>query len=85
MDNIVDVIVDVFVNNYERIKINNGEIRGDNLRTILLKVNMSHINYTIDVIKSYPTKITNLRNFILSVLYNAVLTLDVHYQNLVHI
>lgn len=83
VDNIVDVIVDVFVNNYERIKINNGEISGENLKTILLKVNMSHVSYTIDVIKSYPTKITNMRNFILSVLYNAVLTLDVHYENMI--
>lgn len=85
VDNIVDVMVDIFVNNYECIKINNGEINCEHLKTILLKVNMNHITYAIDVINSYPTKITNMRNFILSVLYNAVLTLDTHYQNLVHI
>lgn len=85
VDNIVDVIVDIFVNHYECIKINNGEINSEHLKIILLKVNMNHITYAIDVINSYPTKITNMRNFILSVLYNAVLTLDTHYQNLVHI
>ena len=83
VDNIVDVIVDIFVNNYERIKINNGEINCEHLKIILLKVNMNHITYTIDAINSYPTKITNMRNFILSVLYNSVLTLDMHYQNLI--
>jgi len=83
VDNIVDVIVDIFVNNYECIKINNGEINCEHLKIILLKVNMNHITYTIDAINSYPTKITNMRNFILSVLYNSVLTLDTHYQNLV--
>jgi len=83
VDNIVDVIVDIFVNNYECIKINKGEISNDNLKAILLKVNMNHITYTIDAIKNYPTKIINMRNFILSVLYNAALTLDIHYQNMV--
>ena len=85
VNNIVDIMVDIFVNNYECIKINNGEINSEYLREILLKVNMNHITYAIDVINSYPTKITNMRNFILSILYNAVLTLDTHYQNLVHI
>lgn len=85
VDNIVDVIVDIFVNNYERIKINHGEINSEHLRTILLKVNMNHVIYTVDTINSYPTKINNMRNFILSVLYNSVLTLDMHYQNLVSI
>ena len=83
VDNIVDIMVDIFVNNYECIKINNGEINSEHLKIILLKVDMNHITYTIDVINSYPTKITNMRNFILSVLYNAVLTLDTHYQNMV--
>lgn len=83
VDNIVDIMVDIFVNNYECIKINNGEINSEHLKIILLKVDMNHITYTIDVINSYPTKITNMRNFILSVLYNSVLTLDTHYQNLV--
>lgn len=83
VDNIVDIMVDIFVNNYECIKINNGEINSEHLKIILLKVNMNHITYTIDAINSYPTKITNMRNFILSVLYNSVLTLDTHYQNLI--
>ena len=83
VDNIVDIMVDILANNYKSIKINNGEINSEHLKTILLKVNMNHINYTIDAINNYKTKITNMRNFVLSVLYNSVLTLDIHYQNLV--
>lgn len=85
VDNIVDIMVDVFVNNYESIKINKAEVKIEYLRELLLKVNMYHINYTIDSINNYHEKITNIRSFILSVLYNAVQTLDTYYQNLVRI
>lgn len=85
VDNIVDVMADILINNYECIKINHGEIKCEHLKTILLKVNMNHILYTIAAINNYKGKITNMRNFILSVLYNSVLTLDTHYQNLVNI
>lgn len=83
VDNIVDIMVDVLVNNYETIKINNGEIQIEYLRKLLLKVNMNHILYTINIINNYPGKIFNIRNFILSVLYNSIQTLDTYYQNLV--
>lgn len=85
VDNIVDIMADILVNNYEHIKINNGEIKSEYLKIILLKVNMNHIVYAIDAINNYKGKITNMRNFVLSVLYNSVLTLDAHYQNLVNI
>lgn len=85
VDNIVDIMVDVLVNNYECIKINHGEVKSEHLREILLRVNMNHILYTINIINSYKGKINNMRNFILSVLYNSVLTLDSYYQNLINI
>ena len=85
VDNIVDIMVDVFVNNYESIKINKAEVKIEYLRELLLKVNMYHINYTVDSINNYHGKITNIRSFILSMLYNAVQTLDTYYQNLVSI
>lgn len=84
VDNIVDIMVDILVNNYEYIKINHGEVKGEYLKSMLLKINMNHIIYVINVVNNYKDKITNMRNFILSVLYNSVLTLDVHYHNLVN-
>lgn len=85
VDNIIDIMVDVLINNYETIKINNGEIQSVYVKSMLLKVNMNHILYTIKTINDYQGKINNMRNFILSVLYNSVQTLDSYYQNLVSI
>ena len=84
VDNIVDIMVDILVNNYESVKINHGEIKGENLKAILLKVNMNHILYTVNAINNYHGRIKNMKNFILSVLYNSVLTLDSYYQNLIN-
>ena len=84
VDNIVDVIADIMINNYESIKINNGEIKGEYLRNLLSKINMHHVLYTINAINSCKDKIHNMRNFIISVLYNSVQTLDSYYQNLVN-
>lgn len=84
VDNIVDIMVDLLINNYDTIKINHGEVKSEYLKSILLKVNMNHILYTINTINNYKGKINNMRNFILSVLYNSVLTLDSYYQNLIN-
>ena len=84
VDNIVDIIVDILVNDYQIIKINNTDIQGWCVKSMMWKVNMYHIEYTVNAIKNYPDKIYNMRNFVLSVLYNSVLTLDAYYQNLVH-
>lgn len=85
VDNIVDIMMDILVNNYESIKINNGEVQIGYLRELLLKVNMNHILYTVNIINNHHSKIFNIRSFILSVLYNAVQTLDTYYQNLVSV
>lgn len=85
VDNIVDIMMDILVNNYESIKINNGEVKIGYLRELLLKVNMNHILYTVNIINNHHSKIFNIRSFILSVLYNAVQTLDTYYQNLVSV
>jgi hypothetical protein len=77
-------MADILVNDYVSIKINNGEIKCEYLKAILLKVNMSHILYTVNTINNYKGKINNMKNFILSVLYNSVLTLDSYYQNVVN-
>jgi hypothetical protein len=84
VDNIVDIMVDVLTHNYDVIKINRGEIKSEYLKQILLKINMNHIIYTINTINNYRGKITNIRSFILSVLYNSAQTLDLYYQNLIN-
>lgn len=85
VDNIVDIMDEVLCSNVESYKINGVDISSIKLKAILLKVNMNHIYYIINVIKNYNKKITNLKGFIIAAIYNSVLTLDSYYSNLVNI
>lgn len=52
------------------------------VRSMFLKVNMAHIQYVVSVLSQYDKKINNMRGFIITTLYNSVLTLDAYYTNL---
>lgn len=85
VDNIVDIMDEVLSSNVESIKINGIDISSAKLKSMFLKVNMNHIYYIINVIKNYNKKITNLKGFIITTIYNSVLTLDSYYSNLVNV
>lgn len=84
VDNIVNIMADALTSESKVIKINGDSIKGDVLRSMLWKVNMYHISYTMDVLRKYDGEIKNMKKFILSVLYNSVLTLECCYQNKVN-
>ena len=85
VDNIVDIMDEVLSSNVEFVKINGIDVATSKLKSMFLKVNMNHIYYIINVIKSYTKKITNLKGFIITTIYNSVLTLDSYYSNLLNI
>lgn len=85
VDNIVDIMDEVLCSNVEYIKINGVDIISSKLKSMFLKVNMNHIYYILNVIKNYDKKITNMKGFIITTIYNSVLTLDSYYSNLVNV
>ena len=85
VDNIVDIMDEVLSSNFEFIKINGIDIPSDKLKYMFLKVNMNHIYYILNVIKNYNKKITNIKGFIITTIYNSILTLDSYYSNLVNV
>lgn len=85
VDNIVDIMDEVLSSDFQSMKINGIDVSSDRLKSIFLKVNMNHIYYIINAIKTYNKRISNLKGFIIATTYNAVLTLDSYYTNLVNI
>lgn len=85
VDNIVDIMDEILSSNFVSIKINGIDITSEKLKSIFLKVNMNHIYYILNVIKSYNKKINNLKGFIITTIYNSVLTLDSYYSNIVNV
>ncbi len=84
VDNIVDIMIDVLCSDINNILINGNNTPIDIVKSIFLKVNMFHIQYVINVINQYDKKIINIKNFIISTLYNTVITLEAHYTNAVN-
>lgn len=85
VDNIVDIMNEVLCSNVEYINISGNNISLDLVKAIFLKVDMSHIQYVINVINNYNKRIGNMKKFIITTLYNSVFTLDAYYTNQVHI
>lgn len=85
VDNIVDIMDEVLSSNIEYMKINGIDVPSAKLKSIFLKVNMNHIHYILNAIKNYNKKITNLKGFIITTIYNSVLTLDSYYSNLINV
>ena len=81
----MDIMDEVLSSNVESIKINDLNISSEKIKSIFLKVNMNHIYYIVNVIKSYNKKISNLKGFIIATIYNSVLTLDSYYSNLINV
>ena len=63
--------------------INGSNVPLNLVKSTFLKVGSSHIQYVVNVINNYNNKISNMKNFIITTLYNSVLTLDAYYINLV--
>lgn len=83
VDNIVDIMNEVLCAKTEYIPINGNNIPINVVRSTFLKVNMNHIQYIINVLNQYHKKINNIKGFIITTLYNSVITLDTYYTNLV--
>ena len=76
----------VEVLNSNRISFN---IAGETIPTVLVKsrfmeINQQHIEYVIDSINQNRTKVKDIKKYLLTVLYNAPLTMDHYYTALVN-
>lgn len=71
IDEIVSNILDVVVSNNKTIKIANEYKNAELVRSVLLKLNYYQIEYVIEKYKQVTTKITNKRQYILTMLYNS--------------
>ena len=76
---------EVLCSDIEYISINGKSVSVNIVKSIFMKVDGNHIQYVIGVINQYDKKIKNMKGFIISTLYNSVITLDAYYANLVQI
>jgi len=84
VDEIVDTMLDYICGKRESVKIGKAEYPLEIVKSRLLKLDSSHIEYVIDCMKKTTTKIGNIRAYLLTALYNAPTTMDHYYTTLVN-
>lgn len=80
LEGILDLLVDTCASNKEVIRISGSEIPAEVVRSRLMKLNYGHIQYVMDCLRENTTQIRNIRQYLLSALYNAPSTLSSYYQ-----
>lgn len=83
IDGYVELMVDVCCSTRPYIRISGEEIPTAVVRSRFLKLNKEHIGYVMDSMRQNTTRITNIRAYMLSALYNAPLTISQYYTSLV--
>ena len=80
----VEIMLDVVCSTKPTIRINGEDMPQQVVKSRFLKLNSSHIEYILDAMRDCPSDIRNIRAYMLTVLYNASLTIDNYYSALVN-
>ena len=84
LDEMVDIITDTVCSNAETIRVGKEAKPADAVKSMFMKLNDSHIQYVLENLRNTTTKIKNIKAYIITSLYNAVMTLNTHIQTQVN-
>lgn len=84
IDNIVELMVDVCILEKGSVPINGNLAPVSVVKNRFLKLNSSHIEYIMNSLDENPSNIRNIRNYLLTTIYNAVNTMNQYYSTLVN-
>ena len=80
IDGIVDLILETALCRQDYILIASNQYPASVVKSKFLKLNYFHIEYVLECLHRNTTKVTNIRKYLLAVLFNAPSTMDGYYQ-----
>jgi len=80
LDEIVETMLDAICGKRESVKISGTDFPAEVVKSRLLKLDASHIEYICYCINKNTTKIGNIKAYLLTTLYNAPATIDHFYK-----
>ena len=83
LDEIVDLVQETVCSTRSRIRIAGNDYPAEAVRSKLLKLNSDHIRFVMDCLKQNTTRIRNIRQYLLTMLFNAPSTMSNYYTALV--
>lgn len=81
IEEILNLIVDTIVVRRKQIRIGNAEYPFELVKGKLLKLNMNHIQYVLECMEKNYSKVHNIKNYLLTALFNAPNTIGNYYQS----
>ena len=84
VNEMIEVMLDAICSTSPTLRINNTDMPKEVVKSRLLKLNSSHIDYVFDAMKKSPSDIRNIRAYMLTTLYNAPATIDNYYSAMVN-
>ena len=83
LNEIVDLLQETVCSIRSRIRVAGNDYHAEVVRAKLLKLNGEHIRFVMDCLKQNTTRIRNIRQYLLTVLFNAPSTMSGYYTALV--
>ncbi len=80
LDSILTLMLDVICSKRKSIRIAGDDKPVNVVRSMFMKVNHMHIEYVMECLKENETKPRNIKQYLLSTIYNAPLTMKSYYQ-----
>ena len=84
IDGIVELLIDICCSNREYVTIAGDDKPLYVVKQRLMKLNSSHIEYVLKCLSENTTRIRDIKQYLLAVLYNAPVTISPHYQSWVN-
>ena len=83
LDELVGLMVDTVCSTKATIRVAGEELPAEVVRSRLLKLTGAHLLYVLDRINENTTEVRHVKQYLLTALYNAPLTMDNHYALMV--
>jgi len=83
LEEVLELIVETVCSTKKYIRVAGTDYPAEVVRSRLLKLDMEHIRFVFDCLKQNTTKIRNIKQYLLTTLYNAPTTIGNYYSALV--
>ncbi|OUQ55377.1 hypothetical protein B5E58_12420 [Tyzzerella sp. An114] len=84
VDEIISVIVKTYCSNKEIFLISGIEKSKEEVISQFMNINSNHIEYVVECVMKNINSIKNMHQYLLTAIYNAPITIEEYYRNLVH-
>ncbi len=77
---IIDLMLEMVLSKADEVVISCNRYPTELVKSKMLKLNASHIEYVLDCMRSNTTKVKNIKKYLLAALFNATTTMGSYYQ-----